>query len=103
MKVNLHVPFVNIFGKEIKQDGKVQMMDETICSALFSGSFLRPGKTPEEESKLKMDAYLLCIKIMQAAGELELEIEEAAMVKQVAVTLNPGGYGQVYDLIEGGK
>lgn len=103
MKVNLHVPFVNIYGEEIKQDGKAQMMDETVCSALFSGSFLRPGKTPEEETKLKMDAYLLCMKIMQAAGEVDLEIEEAAMIKQVAVTLNPGGYGQVYNLIEGGN
>lgn len=103
MKVNLHVPFVNIFGEEILHKGNIQMMDEEVCNILFSGTFLRPGKTLEEESKQKMDAYLLCMKIAQAAGEVDLTVEEAAMVKMAAASLNPGGYGQVYNLIEGGE
>lgn len=103
MKVNLHVPFVDIYGEEIKQGKKAQMIDETICNALFSGAFLRQGGKPEEEAKQKLDAYLLCMKIAQAAGEVELTSEEATLVKMAGATLNPGGYGQVYNLIEGGN
>lgn len=101
MKTNLHQPFVDIYGNALLDgNGKEQMIDETICRSLFSGAFLRPTNNMEEDSKKKLDAFRLCMKISQAQGEIELTSEECTLVKQAASTLNPGGYGQVYNLIE---
>lgn len=46
-------------------------------------------------------AYDLSMRIYKATDEMELNIEEAAMIKEAAAFLNPGGYVQVINLIEG--
>lgn len=101
MKVNLHQAFVDIYGNPvIDEKGEKRMIDETVCLSLFSGSFLRPSNDPDENIKNKLDAHRLCMKISHAQGEVDLTSEECTLVKKAASTLNPGGFGQVYDLIE---
>ena len=77
MKLNLHVPFKAWNGEEIKE---------------------RKGE--EEKAKQKLASYELYCKISKAKGVVELTAEEAALVKQAAAVLNPGGYGQIVELIE---
>lgn len=103
MKINLHQPFRDIYGKELKEkeNGNPQMIDETICSILFSGSFIRPSNNPDDDARQKLEAFNLCMKISGAKGEVELTSEECVMVKRAASQLNPGGYGQVYYIVEG--
>jgi hypothetical protein bfra3_13550 len=51
-------------------------------------------------AKQKLASYELYCKISKAKGVVELTAEEAALVKQAAAVLNPGGYGQIVELIE---
>lgn len=46
-------------------------------------------------------AYDLSIRVYKSMEELEINIEEAAMIKEAVTSLNPGGYVQVINLIEG--
>ena len=77
MKLNLHVPFKAWNGEEIKE---------------------RKGE--EEKAKMIDETVSLYCKISKAKGVVELTAEEAALVKQAAAVLNPGGYGQIVELIE---
>ena len=43
------------------------------------------------------------MKIRAAQGEVEITTEEATMIKKMALLLSPGAYGQIHQLIEGGK
>ena len=96
MKLNLHVPFKAWNGEEIKErkgeEEKAKMIDETVSLLLFSGDFIRPSSDAEMVAKQKLASYELYCKISTA--------EEAALVKQAAAVLNPGGYGQIVELIE---
>ena len=48
-------------------------------------------------------AYVLCQRIIQGGGILEITTEEGTLIKEVCgECLTAGGYGQVYELIEGG-
>ena len=102
MKLNLHVPFKAWNGEEIKErkgeEEKAKMIDETVSLLLFSGDFIRPSSDAEMVAKLA--SYELYCKISKAKGVVELTAEEAALVKQAAAVLNPGGYGQIVELIE---
>ena len=104
MKLNLHVPFKAWNGEEIKErkgeEEKAKMIDETVSLLLFSGDFIRPSSDAEMVAKQKRASYELYCKISKAKGVVELTAEEAALVKQAAAVLNPGGYGQIVELIE---
>ena len=51
----------------------------------------------------KFKAYVLCQRIIQGGGILEVTTEEGTLIKEVCgESLTAGGYGQVYELIEGG-
>ena len=101
MKLNLHVPFKAWNGEEIKErkgeEEKAKMIDETVSLLLFSGDFIRPSSDAEMVAKQKLASYELYCKISKAKG---VTAEEAALVKQAAAVLNPGGYGQIVELIE---
>lgn len=104
MKLNLHVPFKAWNGEEIKErkgeEEKAKMIDETVSLLLFSEDFIRPSSDAEMVAKQKLASYELYCKISKAKGVVELTAEEAALVKQAAAVLNPGGYGQIVELIE---
>ena len=88
-------------SKERKgEEEKAKMIDETVSLLLFSGDFIRPSSDAEMVTKQKLASYELYCKISKAKGVVELTAEEAALVKQAAAVLNPGGYGQIVELIE---
>ena len=46
----------------------------------------------------KFRAYVLCQRIIQGGGILEITTEEGTLIKEVCgECLTAGGYGQVYD------
>ena len=56
---------------------------------------------PASESDKKM-AYRLSRRIFLSEGDTEITAEEAAFIERVcSEKLTAGGYGQVYELIEG--
>ena len=66
---------------------------------LFSGKWLERKANAKPEEKVM--AYDLSIRVYKSMEELEINIEEAAMIKEAVTSLNPGGYVQVINLIEG--
>ena len=66
---------------------------------LFSGKWLERKANAKPEEKVM--AYDLSIRVYKSMEEMEINIEEAAMIKEAVTSLNPGGYVQVINLIEG--
>lgn len=48
-----------------------------------------------------MRAYKLCMRIIQAEGDLSIEAEDAVLIKESVVSLTPGCYSQIVELIDG--
>lgn len=112
MKRNFHIAFKNALGTEAyemvtvegNKEKRYQMMDDIICQGLFDGRFLRPTGDEEKDARQKLQAFELYQKIRNANGEeVEITTEEATLIKKMASLLSPGAYGQIYQLIEGGK
>ncbi|MDD4115871.1 MAG: hypothetical protein PHG27_09825 [Massilibacteroides sp.] len=101
MKVNLNVAFKDAFLKEVKEDGKAVMMRDQIASLLFAGMFLERTGNASTDNSNKMSAYRLSLKVAAGNDEIEINTEEAVMIKQAASMLQAGVYGQICDLIEG--
>lgn len=108
MKVNLNVPFMNykglvitkkVEGTDVEQE---QLMKDVIAPILFSGEWrderVRVNALSGDE---KIRAYSLSLKIYQSTGDIEISAEEALMIKEAALVLNPGGYAQIVKLIDG--
>ena len=94
MKLNLHVPFKAWNGEEIKERKGMKRFVlgiVVICWITIDAEMV---------AKQKLASYELYCKISKAKGVVELTAEEAALVKQAAAVLNPGGYGQIVELIE---
>lgn len=92
MKVNLNRQFKNYDGSEL--DG--QNMAMAIAEALFNYGKDKPVGRDE-----KFKAYVLCQRIVQNGGVLDLESEDVTLIKEVCgESLTAGGYGQVYELVE---
>lgn len=111
MKVNFNIPFKNSRGEDAfemvtvngEKQKQFQMIDDIICQGLFDGRTLRTTGDDDADSKLKMRAFELYQKIRAAKGEVEITTEEASLIKRISLLLPPGAYGQIYQLIEGGK
>ena len=102
MKLNLHRPFKGMKGEDIQnKEGHVQLMDEVLCEILFAGSFIRPSGDTDQDARRKMRAFELYQKLSQAQGEADFTAEECALMKEAALQLNVGGYGQIVQLVEG--
>jgi hypothetical protein len=105
MRLNFHVAFKNALGNDayemINGDKHVQMIDDAICQGLFDGRFLNLCGEEGKDARLKLQAFELYQKIRTANGDVEITTEEASMIKQMALLLSPGAYGQIYQLIEG--
>ncbi len=93
MNVNFNLSFKDFKGDVIVENGKEKRMSEMVATLLFAGQ----GITTNEE---KLKAFSLSQKIYHATGEINIEVEEAALIKKVAESLNAGGYAQVINLIE---
>lgn len=93
MKINFNVPFMDYKGQPTQQ-----IIGEEIAKALFNAG-MRNNQIGNED---KYQAYKLCRSISEANGEVEISTEEATLVKNICANcMTAGGYGQLYELIEG--
>jgi hypothetical protein len=95
MKVNFKI---NLNGHKGEPIG---MMDEQLRRVLFSVDTNERLPISADEKYL---AYKIGKRLFDCNGEIELTVEDAAFLKKVcAAWLVAGAYGQLVDLIEGGK
>lgn len=95
MKVDLNRRFKDFNGNELGGD----TIATAVAEALFNYGKEKPVGRDE-----KFKAYVLCQRIIQNGGVLEITTEEGTLIKEVCGEfLTAGGYGQVYKLIEGGE
>lgn len=94
MRVDFNKAFKNYDGSELGG----QNIAMAIAEALFNH-----GKGSPVARDEKFKAYILCQRIIQSGGKLEITTEEGTFIKEVCgECLTAGGYGQIYELIEGG-
>lgn len=94
MKVDLNKKFRDFKGGELAGDN----IAHSVAEALFFYGKDKPISCDE-----KFKAYRLSQRIIAGDGVLEMTTEEATLIKDVCgECLTAGGYGQVYELIEGG-
>lgn len=92
MKVNFNRKFKNFDGSELDGDTITIM----VAKSLFTY-----GNAETVDSDTKFRAYILSQKIAGAAGEVDITVEEASLIKEVCgKSLIAGGYGQVCEIIE---
>lgn len=92
MKVDLNRRFRGFKGNEL--DGN--NVATAVAEALFNYGKDKPVGRDE-----KFKAYVLCQRIIQGGGVLDLESEDVTLIKEVCgESLTAGGYGQVYELVE---
>lgn len=109
MKVNFNKVLKDYKGQdsyrnvEVIKDGKkeiemqCQLIKDLVCQALFACS---EGLTSDE----KYRSYKLNLFIILSMEDIEISSEDATLIKKVCDKfLTAGAYGQVVDLIEGGK
>lgn len=93
MKANFNRNFKDFRGTELPGES----IAHTVAEALFNHGTGTPA--PENEKRM---AYGLSRRIFLADGEVEITAEEAAFIERVcSEKLTAGGYGQIYELIEG--
>ena len=92
MKVDLNRRFRGFKGNELDGDN--------VAPAVAGGLF-NYGKDKPVGRDEKFKAYVLCQRIIQGGGVLDLESEDVTLIKEVCgESLTAGGYGQVYELVE---
>ena len=92
MKVDLNRRFRGFKGNELDGDN----VASAVAEALFNYGKDKPVGRDE-----KFKAYVLCQRIIQGGGVLDLESEDVTLIKEVCgESLTAGGYGQVYELVE---
>ena len=92
MKVDLNRRFRGFKGNELGGDN----VATAVAEALFNYGKDKPVGRDE-----KFKAYVLCQRIIQGGGVLDLESEDVTLIKEVCgESLTAGGYGQVYELVE---
>mgnify|MGYP000562123742 CR=1 FL=1 len=88
---------IEVDGTDAVQE---QLMKDVIAPILFSGEW-RDERVNALSGDEKIRAYSLSLKIYQSTGDIEISAEEALMIKEAALILNPGGYAQIVKLIDG--
>lgn len=90
------------FNKRFRNYQGIELAGQDIASAVAEALF-NYGKDNPVGRDDKFRAYVLCQRIIQGGGILEITTEEGTLIKEVCgECLTAGGYGQVYELIEGG-
>lgn len=105
MKVNLNRNLLDFRGREFIElvNGKEskKSVRDLVAEALFAAGS-NPQKNMETSKKLR--AYKMLQQIISNRGVLNIETEDAALLKEICGEyLIAGTYGQIYDLIEGGN
>lgn len=96
MKVNLNRKFRDFKGNETND-----IISDKVAEALYSAGAIPEWAIKRED---KFRAYKLCQQIINSKGIIEIESEDATLIKEVCANfLTAGAYGQVHELIEGGK
>lgn len=96
MKVNLNRKFRDFKGNETKE-----VIADKVAEALYTAGAIPEWPIRRED---KFRAYKLCQKIICSEGIIEIESEDATLIKSVCANfLTAGAYGQIHELIEGSK
>lgn len=96
MKVNFNKKFKDFIGNDTNE-----VIANKVAEALYSAGAI-PELPIKREDKFR--AYKLCQKIINGNGIIEIESEDATLIKELCSNfLTAGAYGQVHELIEGGK
>lgn len=98
MKRNFKVALKDFKGNELKDEkGNIQMMSDFVGIKLYA-----LGGNQQASPELKMRAYQLMKRMQQGAEHLELETEDAQLIKDIAKeSCIAGIYGQVVETLEG--
>lgn len=95
-KVDLNKNFLDYRGNETKE-----RIADKVAEALYSAGAIPEWAIKREE---KWRAYKLCQQIINNKGVIEIESEDATLIKEVCANfLTAGAYGQIHELIEGGN
>lgn len=93
MKVNLNKRFKDFRGEETNE-----IIADKVAEALYSAGAIPEWAIKRED---KFRAYKLCQQIINSRGVIEIESEDATLIKEVCANfLTAGAYGQVHELIE---
>ena len=100
MKVNFYDCFKDFDGQPLHINGEPQLVSRIVAQCLFNGTGIRPSGNQQTDADKKLRAYRLCMKIMDAVGEIDITAEDAVLIKEAVSGLTPGCYSQVVQLIE---
>lgn len=100
MKVNFNQTFKDYRGDDLLVGGHPQVIGPIVAQCLFNGEGMKPCGNPIKDNARKLTSYILCNRIMQSDGPVNLTVEEAALIKEAVETLTPGCYAQIVLLIE---
>ncbi|MCB6712267.1 hypothetical protein LI160_01525 [Bacteroides xylanisolvens] len=93
MKVDLNKYFKDYRGQET-----TELIADKVAEAMYSAGAIPEWKIKRED---KFKAYKICQKILTDGGVIEIETEEATLIKEVCANFfSAGAYGQVHELIE---
>lgn len=104
MKVNFERPIINALGEAgIDKLGAPQYISTLLLPIIYSyGGHVINGEQRSINPEKKLRAYSVLVKIQKDAKNVDLTLEEASLVKEIAAeSLTAGTYGQVVDILEG--
>ena len=88
-------------GQQMLIDGKPVCIGRIVAQCLFGGSNIRQTGNTQVDNDKKMQAYNLCMRVMNARGGIDITSEEAVLIKEAVSGLTPGCFAQIVKLIEG--
>lgn len=100
MKVNFNANFMDFDGQQMLINGKPVCIGRIVAQCLFGGSNIRQTGNTQVDNDKKMQAYNLCMRVMNARGEIDITAEEAVLIKEAVSGLTPGCFAQIVKLIE---
>lgn len=105
MRIDFNKSMINFMGQPAVKivNGKEvpQRLCDMVAEALFSAGIdpQKPIETPK-----KIQAYKMFLQIINNKGIIEAETEDVALLKDICASFfTAGAYGQIHELIEGGK
>ena len=100
MKLNLNVSLKTIDGLEMKEENvengvKVlkPLMVNKICARIIYNS-------TEVDINDKLKAHNIALKLFNAEGDIDLELDEIVLIKSLLKNLSAGAYGQIINILE---
>lgn len=101
MKINFNQPFYLFNGEMAKEsDGNPQMIKDLLSKILFNFDW---SEKKTDKEKFMTSSYNLSQRLFKSDGNLDITVEEASIIKEVALNsiASSGGYVQIVKLIEG--